>query len=84
MDCLDQTARSVQSDLDVHCPQKLPMSSPEGKELIIPREKPFQNIMGKGENAGYHYCLLFPPMFFVLSETNLSYGSHSNCRLQMS
>ena len=29
----DQTARSVQSDLDVHCPQKLPISSTEGKEL---------------------------------------------------
>ena len=34
-----------------------------GKGLIIPREKPFQNIMGKGENAGYHYFLLFPQCF---------------------
>ena len=30
----DQTARSVQSDLDLHCPQKLLLSSTVGKELM--------------------------------------------------
>ena len=29
----DQTARSVQTDLDLHCPQKFPMSSKVAKEL---------------------------------------------------
>ena len=29
----DQTAQSVQSDLDLHCPQKLLVSSPVRKEL---------------------------------------------------
>ena len=29
----DQTAHSVQSDLDLHCPQKLLVSSTIGKEL---------------------------------------------------
>ena len=31
---IDQTARSVQPDLDQHCPQKLLMSSTGGKELM--------------------------------------------------
>ena len=30
----DQTAHSVQSDLDLHCPQKFPVWSTVGKELI--------------------------------------------------
>ena len=28
--------------------------------LITPREKPFENIVGKGENAGNQHFLLFP------------------------
>ena len=31
----DQTAHSVQSHLDLHCPQKLLVSSSVGKELIL-------------------------------------------------
>ena len=31
----DQTARSVQSDLDLHCPQKLLVSSSVRKELRV-------------------------------------------------
>ena len=28
-----------------------------------PRKKPFENIVGKGENAGNQYLLLFPQCF---------------------
>ena len=30
------------------------------------RKKPFENTVGKGENAGNQHFLLFPTMFFTL------------------
>ena len=36
----DQTARSVQSDLDLHCPQKLLVSSTVRKELTLSQTSP--------------------------------------------
>ena len=34
-------------------------------------KKPFENIVGKGENAGNQHFLLFPTMFSTLPNTNL-------------
>ena len=31
-------------------------------------KKPFQNIVGKGENAGKKHCILFPQCFLTLFE----------------
>ena len=34
-------------------------------------KKPFQNIVGKGENAGNQHFLLFPQFFLLLSKTEI-------------
>ena len=48
-----------------------------GKELILyhttptfnnPEKKPFENIVGKGENGGYQLFLLFPQCFLPFSK----------------
>ena len=36
VDSVDQTVRFVQSDLDLHCPQKIPVSSSVKKALRTP------------------------------------------------
>ena len=68
----DQAARFVQSDLDLHCPQELHVSSPVRKELThyhtmktieALEEKAYENILGKEENAGNQDFLLFPQCF---------------------
>ena len=38
------------------------------------RKTPFENIMGKGENAGYQHFLLFPQCLFTLSYTNFNFS----------
>ena len=38
--------------------------------LTSPIVKPFENIMGKGENAGDQHFLLFPTIFSTLHKTN--------------
>ena len=44
------------------------------------RKKPFQNIVGKGENAGNQHCLLFPQCF----PPKLNFScSFTFCHLQM-
>ena len=56
MDSADQTARSVQSGLDLHCPQKLLVSSTVGKVLIMwlvyTIEWKFDNKKGKKNKNG--------------------------------
>ena len=41
----------------------------------------FENIVGKGENAGNQHFLLLPSMLSPLLET--SFNPHLICRLQM-
>ena len=36
-----------------------------------PQMDPFENIVGKGENAGNQHFLLFPTMFSTLQEAGL-------------
>ena len=40
------------------------------QNYINPKERGFENILGKGENAGKPEFSLFPRMFSILSETN--------------
>ena len=45
---------------------------PHNDEFLSPppREKPFENIVGKEENAGYQYILLFPKCFLHYERQN--------------
>ena len=46
-------------------------------------KKPFENIVGKRENAGDQHFLLFPQCFLLISGQTLIFESHLFCRLQM-
>ena len=46
------------------------------------KEAFFENIVGKGENAGNQHFLLFPQCFLVFPEQNLLHKSNLLCRLQ--
>ena len=45
--------------------------------------KPFENIVGKGENAGNHDFLLFPQYFLPFPKQITIFQSPRFCRLQM-
>ena len=72
VDSVDQTAQNVQSDLDLHCPQrmcslifdlhsqqKLLVSSTERKELMTLIRKNFESAIESGENVCNQHYLLF-------------------------
>ena len=40
--------------------------------LMTLKKDPFENIVGKKENAGNQYFLFFPTMFSILSRTNFA------------
>ena len=46
-------------------------------------KKPFENIVGKGENAGNQHCLLFPQCFLPFPKQSSIFQSHLFCRLQI-
>ena len=46
-------------------------------------EEPFQNIMGKGENAGSHICFPFPIMCLHFSKQIELFQQHNFCTLLM-
>ena len=54
----------------------------ESRRLMTHRKKPFENIVGKGENAGYQHFLLFPQCFLPFLEQISIFHSHLFCRLQ--
>ena len=39
------------------------------------KKKPFENIEGKGENAGSQHFSLFPTMFSTLPQQNFNFSS---------
>ena len=45
--------------------------------------KAFENIVGKGENAGNQLFLQFPTMSSIHPKTNLIFESHLFCHLQI-
>ena len=46
-------------------------------------KKPFENIVGKGENAGDQHFLLFPECFLTIPQRISVYKLHLFCRLHM-
>ena len=46
-------------------------------------KKPFENIVGKGENAGNQHFILFPQYFLPFPNQISNFHSHLFCRLQM-
>ena len=46
-------------------------------------KRPFENILGKGENAGNQHFLLFPECFLPLPEEISIFQLHVFCRLQV-
>ena len=46
------------------------------------RKRPFENIAGKGENAGHQHFLLFPQCFLLFQKSSSIFESHLFCRLQ--
>ena len=51
--------------------------------LPTPSMKPFENIVGKRENAGNQHFLLFPQCFLPFSKEISILQSHLLCRLQI-
>ena len=51
--------------------------------LTTLRKKTFENIVGKGENAGNQHFLLFPQCFLPIQRRKSSLELHLFCRLQM-
>ena len=62
---------------------RLVNSFPQNLDLRTLKKKPLENIVGKGENAGYQHFLLFPTMFSTLPKQISVIYSHLLCRLQM-
>ena len=50
--------------------------------LTTLRKEAFENILGKGENAGNQHFLLFPKMFLPFPKQISFFKAHLICRLQ--
>ena len=53
------------------------------KILMTLRRKTFENIVGKGENAGHQHFLLFPQCLLPFPNQISTFLLHLFCRLQM-
>ena len=53
------------------------------RPLTILKKKPFENVVGKGENAGNQYFLLFPQCFLAIQRRISVFKFHLFCRLQI-
>ena len=51
--------------------------------LNDPKERLFENIVGKEGNAGNQHFLLFPQSFLLFTKQLSTFKSHQHCRLQM-
>ena len=51
--------------------------------LMTLRKRPFENIVGKGENAAKQHFILFPQCFLPYQRHKSSFDLCMNCRLQM-
>ena len=54
-----------------------------GKGLMILKQRAFENIVGKGENAGNQHFLLIPQCFLPFSNQISISHPHLSCCLQM-
>ena len=57
--------------------------NPESQLLMTLKDKPFENIVGKGENACNQHFLLFPQCFLPIRKRSSVFQSHLFGRLQM-
>ena len=55
----------------------------QSRLLTTSEKKTFENIVGKGENAGNQHFLLFPQCFLPVPKQISIFQSHLFCRLQM-
>ena len=55
----------------------------QSKLLLTLRKKPYENIVGKGENAGNQHFLFFPQCFLPIPKRISVFKLHLFCRLQM-
>ena len=55
----------------------------QSRRLTTLQKMPFENIVGKEENAGNQHFLLFPQCFLSYPEQILPFGQSLICRLQM-
>ena len=55
----------------------------QSRLLTTPTKKPFENIVGKGENAGNQHFLLFPQCFLPFTRQISNFQSCLFCCLQM-
>ena len=60
-----------------------PFFTAQSRLLTTLGKKPFENIVGKGENAGNQHFLLFQQRFLLHQRKIAPFQHHSNCRLQM-
>ena len=58
-------------------------SLPQSRLLMMLRKRPFENIVGKGENAGNQHFLLFPQCFLPFPNQISIFHFHLSCLLQI-
>ena len=58
-------------------------SLPHNRLLTTLKKMPFENIVGKGENAGNHHFLLFTQCFLTIPKRISVFKLHLFCCLQM-
>ena len=61
----------------------LKLFTTQSRLLTTLRKKPFENIVGKGENAGNQHFLLLPQCFLPSPKQISVFDTHLNCCLQM-
>ena len=64
-------------------PDKGQVFPTQSQHFTTPKKKPFENIVGKEENAGNQHFLLFPQCFPSCPEQMLPFGSPLIRHLQM-
>ena len=69
----------VQRFFKRHCPSSnihynIRLFTTQSQLLRTLRNKPFENIVGKEENAGNQHFLLFPTMFSTHPKTNFNFS----------
>ena len=66
-----------------HTNSYLTLITTQSRVLTTLEKKPFESIVGKGENAGNQRLILFPQYFLVFLRQIPTFESHLFIRLQM-
>ena len=62
---------------------RLKLFTTQSRLLTTPKQMPFENIVGKGENVGNQHFLLFPQCFLPFTKQIYKFQSRLFCRLHM-